>query len=301
MTTLKARLDAGETLILDGGTGTEMERRGIPMREGAWCGIGSIVNPDGVRGVHESYVTAGADVIIANTYASARHVLAQADMAHEFEHANRLGIELAQQARDTSARKPVAVAGSISTTAMHGERSSTDVLRVNYNEQAEIQAEAGADLIILEMMRDIEDTQIAIEAVQRTGLPLWVGYSCKMVDGEPWLFNEGHSLADGLKAIDPSGIDLVAIMHTETVEIDACLDVVDAHWSGPTGAYAQTGEFKPPHWQFIDTISPADYGDACSRWHDRGVQVLGGCCGIGPEHIDHLGTILPTSGSKGAS
>lgn len=292
VSTLKERLAAGETIILDGGTGTEMERRGIPMREGAWCGVGSIVNPDGVRGVHEAYIASGADVIIANTYASSRHVLAQADMAHEFEHANRLGVELAQQARANAATKPVAVAGSISTTAMHGEISSDEVVRVNYNDQADILAEAGADLIVLEMMRDIDHTQIAIEAVQRTGLPLWVGYSCLMQDGEPWLFNKGASFADGLKALDPSGIDLVAIMHTETDEIDACLDVMDAHWSGPTGAYAQTGDFKPPHWQFIDTISPGDYGDACARWHARGVQAIGGCCGIGPEHIDHLCTIL---------
>jgi len=290
--TLKERLDAGETIILDGGTGTEMERRGVPMREGAWCGVGSIANPDGVREVHELYIAAGADVIIANTYASSRHVLAQADMAHEFEHANRLGIELAQQARDNAATKPVAVAGSISTTAMHGEIPTDAVARVNYNEQAEIQAEAGAELIILEMMRDIDHTQIAIEAVQRVGLPLWVGYSCLLKDGEPWLFNMGHSFADGLKALDPDGIDLVAIMHTETADTDACLDVIDAHWNGPTGAYAQTGEFEPPHWRFIDTISPADYGVACKRWHDRGVQAIGGCCGIGPEHIEHLSTML---------
>jgi len=290
--TLKERLEAGETIILDGGTGTEMERRGVPMQEGAWCGVGSIVNPDGVRGVHEAYINAGADVLIANTYASSRHVLAQADMAHEFEHANRLGIELARQACDNVATKPIAVAGSISTTAMYGDVPSDDVARVNYNDQAEIQAEGGADLIILEMMRDIDHTQIAIDAVKRTGLPLWIGYSCKMYNGEPWLFNMGHSFADGLKSLDTEGVDLIAIMHTETVEVDACLDVMDQHWDGPTGAYAQTGKFKPPHWHFIDTISPADYGDACKLWHDRGVQVIGGCCGIGPEHIEHLGSIL---------
>ena len=74
-------------------------------------------------------------------------------------------------------------------------------------------------------------------------------------------------------------------MHTEVEDIEACLEVLQANWSGLIGVYAHSGEFVAPNWIFNDTISPEDYAYAAKTWMGRGVQVIGGCCGIGVEHI----------------
>ena len=295
MPTLTQRLANNEILLIDGATGTELERAGVPTVKEAWTAATSLTDPDAVRQVHANYINAGAQMIIANTYSCSRHLLARAKLDDKFEHLNTIGVEMACEVRDRL-NKDVVVAGSISTTEMmQWEQPPEAVARQNYAEQAQIQATAGADMICLEMLREIEHTQYALDAVYKTGLPVWVGYSCILKDGVPYLFNGKETLEDALKAIQGQPIELVTIMHTETVDVDACLDVVQKYWDGPIGVYAQSGEFIPPKWQFIDTITPEEYGAACLRWVERGVQVIGGCCGIGREHIEYLSQHLPKS------
>lgn len=290
---LDERLADRQVILIDGGTGTELERNGVPMRQDAWCSGGALTHPDTVLAVHARYIRAGAEVIIANTYACSRHLLERAGVGAEFEVLNRVGVELARAARHASGANSVVVAGSISTTAQGGPQPPLDVARVNYADQARIQADAGAELLVLEIMRDVEHTRAALDAAVATGLPVWVGFAASIVNGEPVLYDEQTSLADGLLAIKDAPVELVAVMHTEAADVDACLDVVDGIWSGPMGVYSQTGSWVRPHWQFHDTITPEEYGQRCLGWVERGVQVIGGCCGIGPEHIEHLQTILP--------
>lgn len=284
---LLQKLADGGTVIIDGGTGTELERRGVEMVDGAWCGAGGLSAPALLQQVHEDYIRAGAEVIVANTYASSRHICEQGGFGERFEEANRSSVAAAIAARDSAG--PVVVAGSISTTSQGHPQPPLDVARQNHRDQAAILADSGCDLIIAEMMRDVDHTIAVLDAARAVELPLWVGFSVVERDGETWMWNDEIRLSDGLAQCDLSGVDVVAIMHSEVAHIDAALDVLDDHWDGPVGVYAQTGEFIPPNWQFIDTISPEDYKIAAMRWSERGVQVLGGCCGIGPEHIARLG------------
>ena len=106
---LDDKLQSGEVIILDGATGTEIARLGAPMDSAAWCGVVNKTHPDLVRQVHENYLRAGADVIIANTFATCRHVLAGADLADETVAINTRAVELAREARDNvapAARSP---------------------------------------------------------------------------------------------------------------------------------------------------------------------------------------------------
>jgi len=56
--------------------------------------------------------------------------------------------------------------------------------------------------------------------------------------------------------------------------------------------YPEAGYFEMPHWQFVDVIDPDDFVDLCQGWIDEGVQIVGGCCGIGIDHIEALGRRL---------
>jgi hypothetical protein len=71
---------------------------------------------------------------------------------------------------------------------------------------------------------------------------------------------------DALAAIDARHVDLVNIMYIEVSDIDACLDVVQAHWSKPVGVYAHTGHYIEAETRWVyDGISPVDYAAAAQR------------------------------------
>jgi S-methylmethionine-dependent homocysteine/selenocysteine methylase len=242
-----------------------------------------------VREVHEEYIEAGADVITTNTFATARHVLEPAGMGHQFRSLNTRAVTLVREARENVAEGPVFIAGSISTMSARIDQSykpRAEVARDNYQVQAEILAESGVDLIVLEMLRDLEHASYAVEAAVATGLPVWVGFSCKTTgEGTVVLLEGNNTLAEALAHIPPLGASLVAIMHTLTEDTPPALREVNSRWSGPVGAYPHSGEFIMPNWQFIDIISPEDFTKQAQGWMEMGVRLIGGCCGIGPEHI----------------
>ena len=115
MNELAERLARGEIIILDGAVGTEIECRGVKMDEAAWCGVANKTHPGLVRRMHEDYIQAGADVITANTFATARHVLEDIGLGDEVEVINRRAVELAREARDGAAHRPVWIAGSMAS------------------------------------------------------------------------------------------------------------------------------------------------------------------------------------------
>ena len=291
MDLVEQRIGSGETIILDGATGTELEKRGVPMDGAAWCAAALATHPDTVREVHEEYIRAGAEIIITNTFPAARHVLEPAGLGDRFRELNALAAQLAREARENAAESEVYVAGSISTFAPYldyARAPSEKEARANYREQAEVLAEAGVDLISLEMMRDVEQAGYAIEAAVATGLPVWAGFSCRYEDGTVVLWSGDTTLAGALDELPLSGISLVSVMHTLIEDTVPALGEVAEVWDGLVGVYPHAGRFVMPNWQFIDEITPEDFADAAAEWHTLGARVLGGCCGIGPDHIQAL-------------
>jgi S-methylmethionine-dependent homocysteine/selenocysteine methylase len=295
---LHERITAGRVVLIDGATGTELERRGVPMNSKAWCGDAVLGHAQVLREIHEDYIRAGASVIIANTYASARQSLEPAGLGDQVERVNRRAVEVACEARERAARGNVAVAGSMSDNFGDPENPywrREQVLRATFREQAEILAVAGVDLIAMEMMQEPEVALPAIEAALGTGLPVWVGCSCRQNrEGAPLGFFDfpDRGFQELVDAIVELPIGVVTIMHSEVPDVDAGIDAVRARWQGPLGVYPESGYFVMPHWQFVDIISPDDLVAGVQGWIRRGVRIVGGCCGIGPEHIEVLNAAL---------
>lgn len=282
----------GLPLLLDGATGTELERRGVEMVDGLWDALATGSRPDVLWEIHADYLRAGSRVVISNTFATSRYVLAEAGHADQFESLNRDAVRLAVEARD--AMQPAAwVAGSISTLNFGVLPTSLQTARRDYRDQAEIMAAAGADLIILEMMRDVELTDAAVGAVRAVGLPCWVGYSIEQ-DAEGRLVSQeqGMPLRKMLESLDFASVQAVGVMHSLVEPTGPALEEVAAVWSGPRFAYAHSGGWSMPHWQFEDIIAPDDYAEVAATWVADGVQAVGGCCGLGPEHIHALANQL---------
>jgi homocysteine S-methyltransferase len=285
---LMQRVASGRRILIDGATGTAIEKRGVPQLDNAWNGGGALSHPDVLRAVHEDYIRAGAEIIIANTFATHRHALRDADAEDQFDALNRRGVEIAIEARDRMTAPDVLVAGGISYWSWIGNWPAAEDLRASTAEQAGIIADAGADLLILEMMVDLDRMMVSLEAARTSGLPVWIRLSCKPADSGEMMLLRGGPLADALQALAAERIPLLSIMHTEVEDIDACLDVVEAHWTGPVGVYAHSARWQGESNKFDNTISPDAYAAHAKRWMDRGVSLIGGCCGLDVDHIQAL-------------
>lgn len=306
------RLAAGDIIVIDGGVSTELQRRGVPVDNVSWFGSANLEHIDVVQALHEDYIHAGADVIIANTHSTSRAGLAPAGLADRVGEINRKAVQAALRARDNVADRPVAVAGSISSfiPAGMGSGDHTDLRNLaTFREQAEILADAGVDLIALEMMDSTSYGLAAIEAATDTGLPVWLGMSpirfssgrlgtysadtpCIMPAEDP---AASDSFLQLVQAYADSRDDLAAVilMHVQLGVIADGLEIVRRCFPGmPLGVYAEVGEWKPPLWHFSE-LSPADYLQEGTRWAEAGVQLIGSCCGTGPEHTRALAEGLP--------
>ena len=129
----------------------------------------------------------------------------------------------------------------------------------------------------------------AVEAAAETGLPVWLGVSVAVaVDSHvPMLDRPRDGLDDLLDALLGSTVCAVTVMHSVIEAVEPALEVIARHWSGTVGAYPHCGDYKPPEWIFGD-IAPEAFARAAVSWVDRGAQLVGGCCGIRPEHIQVL-------------
>ena len=292
MQDIAERFSDPRPIILDGAVSTELQRMGVPMSADTWSGLAALTHPDVVRKLHAEYLRAGAEVITANTYAAApQHVVAAGfgDRAREI---NMRSAELALEARDAAGDRTAWVAGSLSLMAP-GFRSANRQAPAEHAEglrrQAEWLAEAGVDLLVLEMLRDIDWSTAAVDAALSAGLPVWSGFSC-VVDESGTLMTQGTvgepvPFEDALRAVAGRGEALVAVMHSEIDDTEPGLECARRVCEAPLGAWPNCGTIEPPNWQFDDVASPEAFAEVAARWVEDGVRVIGGCCGLGPEHI----------------
>jgi S-methylmethionine-dependent homocysteine/selenocysteine methylase len=302
MTDVLERVAAGEVVVMDGGTGTEIQRRGGAMHDATWCAEANLDRPDLVRDVHLAYLEAGAELVIANTFATSPLLFATIDREDEIATIDRAAVRLAREAV-AAAGGTAAVAGSISTMqpVVPGDdrtdrsHSWTEAeVRERYRRKAGTLVEAGVDLLVMEMMRDTGPSVWATAAAVETGLPVWVGLSFEPgPDGG--LVGWGRpecAMDDVVAALVATGPDLVAVMHSSVDDTGPALAAVRSRYGGPLGAYPESGRFAMPDWVFVDVIGVDELVEISRTWVAQGVTVVGGCCGIGPEHIAGLAARL---------
>jgi homocysteine S-methyltransferase len=303
---IAGRLADGDVVIIDGGTGTQLQAEGVPMDDETWCGRANLEQPEMVQRVHEAYIGAGADVIITNTFATSRAALEPAGLGGRVADANRNAVTAALRARGAAAGgRAVAVAGSMSPfcpVVMHGRESAGPAEAdrfpslADFREQAGLLAEAGVDLIALELMEAPSYGRAALQAAAETGLPVWLGVTpVRREDGtlgtDPVL-GEADSFAELVSKLASSALAAVTVMHAKPDVVPEATDIIKPLFAGPIGVYAESGSWAAPEWVF-GGLAPDQYLREAIAWTDRGVQLIGGCCGIGPEHIKVLADRLP--------
>ena len=155
------------------------------------------------------------------------------------------------------------------------------------SEQALILADAGCDFILLEMMYDPRLISVTLDAALDADLPIWFGLSSRRgADGRLLSFDSrSDTPLELVVSMIPAVVDVSGVMHTTAETISPSIEMVRRTHAGPLMAYPESGYFKQPDWQFVDIITPEQFQGFVEVWITAGVQVIGGCCGLGPEHI----------------
>lgn len=295
---------AGITL-LDGGTGRELKRIGAPFAQPEWSAKALIEAPHFVTRVHESYVAAGADVITTNSYAVVPfHIGAERFRAQGAALAALAG-RLAREVADRAPRA-VSVAGSLPPIGGSYRAEWFDASAARPILATLVAAlRPAVDLWLAETLSLVAEAELVREVVGEDGKPLWLSFTLadERSPGEPARLRSGEAAADAVSAA--IRLRAAAVLFNcsqpevmgEAVTAAARLlrDRGLAAGALRIGVYANA---FPPQRADVEAnaglseiradITPAGYLDWARDWVARGASIIGGCCGIGPEHIAAL-------------
>ena len=312
-----------ELIVLDGGAGRELARMGAPFRQPEWSALALMEGPDFVTRMHERFIAAGADVITTNSYAVVPFHIGSARFADRGEALADLAGRLARQAAASAAGagvgatraagaagtdaagagRPVKVAGSLPPACgsyradLFRPDEARPILQTLVRGLAPYvdhwQAETLSAIEEAELVREV------LDAADGPSRPLWLSFTLEDEadrGGEPRL-RSGQPANDAVAAAIQLGAEAVLFNCSQPEAmgdaVAAARRVIEAAGvKVKIGVYANA--FPPQskdaaanaNLHDIRTdLNPLAYLAFAQAWQRTGASILGGCCGIGPEHI----------------
>jgi methionine synthase I (cobalamin-dependent)/5,10-methylenetetrahydrofolate reductase len=274
-------------VLLDGAMGSLIYEKGVFIDK-CYDEL-NLSRPELIRSIHEEYIRSGAMVIETNTYGANRFKLKSHNLLDQLEAINQKGVMLAREAAGGNAY----VAGSMGPSGGEiepwGEISLEQVFEA-YAEQAGVLGRSGVDLFILETIQDIREMEQAIKAIRSiSDLPI----VAMMTIGEDGKTRYGLDLDDvtcRLLASDATVIGLNC-----TVGPKPMLDFVErmiAVSDKPICVMPNAGRPQYTDGRMIYLSTPEYFSVYTKRFIDKGVRMMGGCCGTTPEHISKMANAL---------
>ena len=309
-TNIMDRLKAGDVLLMDGGTGSEIQRRGADVLKGAeanklmaWSATANIDNADVVLQVHQDYLRVGADVIISNNFWTTPYAMGLIGLRDSWKEYAAAAADNAVKAR--AAGNPHAyIAGGIAAPTVNArtdsdasdvEQMGGDTVCEEFAGPAKLLADAGADVILAEYVGYIDDCVAAVDGCAEAGVPVFLGVRHVQRDGR---MQYDESLVDLAAALKGHPVDVVLIMCTDPESATAGFPILRDAFDGPIGIYPNIGynptgplakEPQPtksgPDILQTGQYPPSRLADFAGEWKEMGAQIIGGCCATGPEHI----------------
>lgn len=287
--------------ILDGGMGRELKRIGAPFRQPEWSALALMEGPQFVAQAHDAFVQSGAQVLTTNSYAVVPFHIGEERFAAEGLALARLSGELARQSAD-KADHPVTVAGSL-PPALGSYRPDLFVLgdSIRIHQTLIAGLDASVDVWLAETQSSIAEVRAARTALGDNPKPFWVAFTLE--DGEDSMgatLRSGEPVAQAVAVALELGAQAVLFNCSQPEVMEAAViaarQVVDAAGKNvEIGVYANA--FPPQSKKatanavLLDIradLHPAAYVQWAQRWVDQGATMVGGCCGIAPEHIAEL-------------
>lgn len=289
-------------ILIDGSIGQELINRSDAEPTGLWGVKVMLDDADILRSIHRDYFEAGAIVATSNTYNLLRDRLKRFDVEDKFREYHELALRLANEARDAHGSGYVAGSmGPLGASYRPDLCPPADQAADAYAEIAQIQADL-VDFYLLETMASVDQALGAVMGASVPNKPVWLGISVDDKDGTH--LRSGEPLSELMDALKDQPIEALLVNCSLPEAVTQAVPLVQGHV--PTGAYANgfteiTEAFAKPG-QVVSDLSargdlgPDEYADHALRWADDGVEILGGCCEIGPAHISKLRDRLETEG-----
>lgn len=290
--------------VLDGGTGRELKRMGAPFRQPEWSALTLIEAPAFVTRVHQAFIDAGADVITTNSYALVPFHIGAERFERDGLALARLAGQLAREAAD-SAQRRVLVAGSLPPICGSYRAEWFDPLFARPILQTLVEGlRPYVDHWLAETLSSIEEAELVREVIGHDGKPLWLSFTLRddAAAGslEPQL-RSGQSVVEAVAAAVRLGAHSLLFNCSQPEVMGAAVSVAAQSLrrsaqaaSIGIGVYAnafmaRSMEVKANANADLNDIrsdlTPDDYLVWANDWIERGARIVGGCCGIGPEHI----------------
>lgn len=286
-------------LLLDGATGTELDRRGVDTSLPLWSARAIIQAPGVLSAVHADYLAAGADAITANTFRTHRRTLAKAGHGERARAITEAAVQIARAARDR-VRPDALVLGSVAPLEDCYEPALAPderACRREHGELVDALIGAGVDALLIETMNTVREARAAVveAAVRAPGRVLLS--LCMRSDGPPGVLLSGEPVAELLESLErdaPGGLGACRAIGVNCVAapaVEGCVRELRARLpaSVRVGAYANVGHPDPARgWVNTDAVAPERYAAFAQRWADAGATLIGGCCGTTPSTIAAL-------------
>jgi len=285
---LKERINEG-LFLLDGAMGTQLIARGIEA--GICSDYLNIESPDIVSDIHRSYIEAGSDAVLTNTFGANKYALARHGFSNKVQEINTAGAQIARRA----AGDEKYVLGDIGPSGDFLQPLGTlkaGELKNAFTIQAKALSASGVDGFIIETMTALDEATIAIEAVKSVSdLPVFASMAFEK-RGDDFKTMMGVDVETAVSKILSLGVDAVGFncgmaSLDEYVELAGKYVSVARALDSSVLIFAEPNAGKP---ELVDgrtvyIASPEDFAKAAENIHQAGVSILGGCCGTSPEHI----------------
>jgi len=274
--------------LLDGATGTELERRGVPCALPLWSAHALLDAPDVVRAIHRDYARAGATALTANTFRTQAHGLARAGLASRAEELSASAVRLAREgAREAGVESPLVLGSAAPLEDCYSPElvPGDSILARAHAAHAHSLAAAGADAILIETMNTAREAEAALRAAREAGLDALVSFVCgpdaRLLSGEP--------LGEAIARVAALGPLAVGVNCAPWSVLAPCLPVLRAA-SLPFFAYANLGA-PLAEGARTRSLTPAKFAREAAGWFAAGAAGVGGCCGTTPAHIAALAAL----------
>ena len=284
------QLADGRVFLADGATGTNYQAMGLQPGKAPeeWL----FDDPEKVLELHRSFIEAGSQIVLTCSFGATRLRLADGPLVGKADAVNTRAVELALDA----AQGRALIAGSMGPTGQLCEPLGSLTIEecaANYAEQAHALADAGADLLVLETFFALEEALAAISGIRETSdLPLVVTFSFDR--GTKTMM--GLSPQDVLGALLPYNLAAVGANCGRSLsDTDLIVDELLSH-GGETPIWVKPNAGLPNFdgAKFVYQADPATLAAHLRSYLEKGVRIVGGCCGSTPAHIAAV-TIEPWS------
>jgi S-methylmethionine-dependent homocysteine/selenocysteine methylase len=285
--------------ILDGGMGRELKRIGAPFSQPLWSAQALIESPQHVTQAHQGFIDAGAEIITANSYACVPFHLGESLY-------QLYGATLAEQAAviakkaAQNANQHTLVAGSLPPAFgsyrpdLFEANRAFDILSTLFKAQNE-----HVDLWIAETISSIEEAHIMASVLKKTTKPCYYAFTLSDDMTQSATLRSGEPVTKAIAALLNENIDGIFFNCSIPEVIEQALRdtnsvLVQRNTQLNIGAFANSFTPIPTNHKANEAVqgyrdlSPDEYLVFAKKWHNLGANIIGGCCGIGPSHIQAL-------------